>query len=59
MARDEWIAWLWIDVTELGNAERMYLRGLRRPIDGAEKAGKDFDAWQKATISAEKRSNKK
>lgn len=33
----EWICWTWIDVTEQGDTESMFIRGRQRPLDEAMK----------------------
>ena len=30
ITRKEWIAWRWVDVTEGGESDRMFMRQLRR-----------------------------
>ena len=48
MNRVEWIRWCWIDVTEATSAERIYLRGVERPISEAKEAAEQFDIYHAA-----------
>ena len=47
MKRSEWVAFNWINVTEHGQPEPVYLRGTFRPIEDAISAAKEFDVWIK------------
>lgn len=50
MRRHDWIAYCWEDVTEVGDAERKYLRLLHRPIEQAVEAAKQWDTWVRAQV---------
>lgn len=51
MRRNEWIAYEWRDVTEMQDADRMFLRGLLRNPADALTAAQEFDTWVKAAQS--------
>lgn len=44
ITRAEWISFNWIDITEMGDEERMMLRGFRRTPDEAYQAMEEWDA---------------
>ncbi len=43
ITRAEWIKWQWIDITEMGNGERVMLRNFLRTPDEAAQAAEDWD----------------
>ena len=53
LTRDEWIRWCWLDVTWLGDSERMVIKGLERSISDALEAGREFDAYQDACLATD------
>lgn len=44
ITRSEWIAFSWIDATEMGDKERILVRGYRRTPDEAAQAMEEWDA---------------
>jgi hypothetical protein len=47
MKKSEWVAYNWINVTEQGSFEPVYLRSNLRPIENAISAAKEYDNWVK------------
>ena len=45
ISRNEWVLWIWVDVTLMNGEEVVYLRGRMRPIEDSIEAGNQFDAW--------------
>lgn len=43
ITRTEWVAYQWIDITEMGDQERMFLRHLGRTPDEAAQAMEEWD----------------
>ena len=43
ITRAEWIKWQWIDVTEMGDPERVMLRNFLRTPDEAAQAMEEWD----------------
>jgi hypothetical protein len=52
ITRSEWIAYKWLDVTTLGDKERMFIRGYMRTPPEAKIAGEEWDILNKAYRSA-------
>jgi predicted RecB family nuclease len=50
--RAEWIAFQWIETTQGGDEERMFLRHLRRTPDEAAQAQIDWDDTEEARREA-------
>jgi hypothetical protein len=48
ITRSEWVAWVWLDATELGDKEKMYIRGDQRDPSESLKTGQEWDAWNEA-----------
>lgn len=48
ITRKEWIAWRWVDVTEGGESDRMFMRQLRRTPDEAYQAMIEWDETEEA-----------
>ena len=45
--RSEWIQNKWVEVTTVGDVERVFVRGHQRSPDEVEHAAKDFALWCK------------
>ena len=43
ITRSEWIAFNWVDTTEMGDTERMFERGFGRTPNEAAQAMEDWD----------------
>ena len=50
ITRDEWVVYHWIDVTEMRQAERMFLRGRERDPRDAARAATEWDIWHSSAI---------
>jgi len=44
ITRKDWIAFQWVDVTEMGDQDRMMAKGYRRTPDEALQAMEEWDA---------------
>lgn len=55
MRRTDWIANIWIEVTEVGDTDTMYLLARPRPIEEAKEAAEQFDIWMQAKQEIKKR----
>jgi hypothetical protein len=47
ISRQEWIAFQWIEITEMGGTERVFIQGFRRTPDEAADAQSDWDSTVK------------
>ena len=48
ITRNEWIAFQWIDVTEMGDEERIFNKGYKRTPDEAAQAQIEWDETEEA-----------
>ena len=53
ITRNEWIAFTWIDVTEMTDKTRKYKRGIFRPIEQSKDAAEQFDLFIRACNAVE------
>ena len=56
ITRSEWIAIRWIEVTEMGDPERMFIEVQKRTPDEAAKAKNDWDLTEEDRENVAKRS---
>lgn len=52
ITRSEWIAFNWVDITEMGDQERRFIRQFARTPDEAAQAQIDWDETEEARKEA-------
>lgn len=45
ITRDEWITYRWIDITSMGDKDRMLLMGFMRTPEEGKHASLEWDIW--------------
>jgi len=58
MNRAEWIYYRWEEITTCSDTEPVYLRGIKRNIDEAQRAASNFDLVRKCGIALRKMGDK-
>jgi hypothetical protein len=58
ITRSAWIAFRWIEVTELADSQPHFIQGSPRPIHEAKEAAEQYDEWLAAVLVSGSRKEK-